>query len=228
MMIKRVSFLLSAGFVCAGLSTSAQATTTLSGTVAVDNAFFAYLSPTPGTLGAAPGSFGTLIASGSGWNPTVSFSGAPLNAGVNYLNIEVINTPGSFPTNPGGLIASFTYGGQTLLTNTTQWTAIYNDANGTIAAQNWVPTGSGAVKSLGLNGVAPWNTIPGVGSSAEWIDAASNGLNTSACENFGCTVDFSAVINVASAPGPNPGAGLAGLAALLLAAGYAKARAFRA
>lgn len=175
--------------------------TAITGGLTADNAFLAYIS-TGNT------SLGTLVAQGNDWGTTFSFSNFVLTPGQTYyLQIEAINYGG-----PGAFIGQFTLndsgfqfanGTQALLTDTTHWLAIYNDSNSDpSASQSWV-TPTGGVTSAGTNGVGPWGTRSGIGASADWIDAASNGL--SSCQY--CTVDFSTPIT-SNSPGsgvPEPG-----------------------
>lgn len=181
---------------------------TISGKFNVDNAFFAYLSTNNTSLG-------TLVASGNNWGTTYTFSNFALTAGQTYyLQVEAINEGG-----PGGFLGQFTLsdtafhfanGSQTLLTETTDWLASYNDSNSNEISQPWV-TPTGAVIDEGANGVSPWGVQSGVSASAHWIDAATNGLGV--CGN--CTVDFSATILSSVAPTPEPGTlGLLGSALL--------------
>jgi MSHA biogenesis protein MshQ len=167
-----------------GLGAAAQATT-ISGELTADNAFFAFIGTSDTTLG-------TQIASGNSWPSTFSFSNAALTPGVtNYLQIEVINYG-----DEAGLIGTFTLSGtgfsfanglQTLDTDTTHWTASYNDRNSNPSSlQAWV-TPTGGVISFGANGAAPWGTKAGIDPAADWIwpnDPSSSGP----C-GF-CTVDF--------------------------------------
>ena len=175
----------------AGLSISAASATTISGSLTADNAFFAYISTDNSMLG-------TLIASGNNWPTTFNISAAALTPGVtNYLQIEVINYGLQ-----GGFIGDFTLsntsfhfanGTQSLSTDTTDWSGIYNSSNNMVVAQPWVqPTGG--VVSFGANGVAPWGTRPGISATADWIwpNDANSLPNGIACAN--CTVDLSTVI----------------------------------
>jgi len=191
-----------AGVVALGLlagASPASAQTVLGGNITADNAFYAYLSTSPTTLG-------TLIASGNNWLSTFSLPSTALAPGTTYyLNIEAINYGLE-----GGLIGDFTLsntqgsfsnGGQELLTNTANWTGSYNNANSNPAlAQPWV-TPTGTVFSEGANGVSPWGNVTGVGATAQWIWAtdglsAPGGLNQGGvCPN--CTVDFSTTITTA-------------------------------
>lgn len=173
--------------------------TTITANLTADNAFFAYISTSNSTLG-------TLVANGNDWGTTFNFSNVPLNPGQTYfIQIEGINYGG-----PGAVIGDFTLsdagfhfanGTQNLVTETTDWSAIFNDSNSDPSTpQPWV-TPTGAVISEGFNGVGPWGFRSGIGPAAEWIDGATNGL--SICSS--CTVDFSAVITPNSGAVPEPG-----------------------
>ncbi len=187
---------LSTGLIISGLAAlcvvGARATT-VSGALTTDNAFFAYVSASDSIVG-------SLVAQGNNWGNTFTFSNFALTPGQTYyLHIEAINYGG-----PGAFIGQFTLsdtgfhfsnGSQTLLTDTTHWTEIYNDSNNNPNNQQpWVTPTDGVI-SLGANGVGPWGTRSGISNSALWIDGSTNGL--SICGN--CTVDFSAPIFSASA-----------------------------
>jgi hypothetical protein len=75
--------------------------TTLSGDLTADNAFFAYISTSPSSLG-------TPLTSGipANWVTAYNFTSNPLANQTYYLNIEAINAGG-----PGGFIGSFTLTG---------------------------------------------------------------------------------------------------------------------
>jgi hypothetical protein len=166
-----------------GLGAAAQATT-ISGDLTADNAFFAFIGTSDSTLG-------TQVASGNSWPTTFTFSNALTPGVTNYLQIEAINYGG-----PAGFIGTFTLsdtgfsfanGLQTLSTDTTDWTASYNDGNsGPSSPQSWVTPTGGAI-SFGVNGVGPWGTKTDIDPAADWIwpsDVPSSGP----CGN--CTVDF--------------------------------------
>jgi hypothetical protein len=158
---------------------------TLSGDLTADNAFFAYISTSSSSLG-------TLLTNGNALGTTFNFTSNPLANQTYYLNIEAINYGG-----PGGFIGSFTLtgpnfqfadGGQTLSTDTTNWSGTYNNGNSDpTASQSWVtPTGGVAQMTY------PWGTPSVIASGALWIwpsDSSSAGLS---CGN--CTVDLQTVI----------------------------------
>jgi len=173
--------------------------TSISGDLTADNAFFAYISTNNAVLG-------TLVAEGNNWGTTSTFSNFILTPGQTYyLQVEAINYGG-----PGALIGQFDLSGagfqfangsQALLTDATNWLAIYNDANSAPNAQQpWV-TPTGSVYSVATNGVGPWGTVSGIAGNADWIDATTLGLSD--CEN--CTVDFSTPITSNSSAAPEPG-----------------------
>lgn len=177
--------------------------TTLGGSLTTDDAGYVYLSTSRSSLG-------TLIATEStGWTTPVSFSNVGLAPGQTYyLNIELINEGG-----PGGALgqfslnntgASFSNGTQSLLTNTSDWVGGYNGSVGSVASYSvaprpWVQPLS-STTSFGFNGVAPWHTIAGISSSAQWIwSADSQSLPTSGTPCTYCMIDLSSTpITVAS------------------------------
>jgi hypothetical protein len=173
--------------------------TSISGALTADNAFFAYISTDNAVLG-------TLVAQGNDWGATSTFSNFILTPGQTYyLQVEAINYGG-----PGDLIGQFNLsdtgfqfanGSQSILTDATNWLAIYNNANSNPNAQQpWV-TPTGSVFSVGTNGVGPWGTRSGIDGNADWIDATTLGLSD--CQN--CTVDFSTTITSDSSAAPEPG-----------------------
>jgi hypothetical protein len=158
---------------------------TLSGDLTADNAFFAYISTSPSSLG-------TPLTNGNALGTDFNFTSNPLANQTYYLNIEAINYGG-----PGGFIGSFTLtgpnfqfanGGQTLSTDTTNWSGTYNNGNSDPAAsQSWVtPTGGVAQMTY------PWGTPGVIAPGALWIwpsDSSSAGLSCGIC-----TVDLQTVI----------------------------------
>jgi hypothetical protein len=181
----------------AALTASQAQATTLSGDLTVDNAFFAYLSTSPSTLG-------TPLTSGNSWPTTFSFTSGNLANETYYLNIEAINYGG-----PGAFIGTFTLsdtgfefanGSQTLSTDTADWLGIFNSTNSAVSPQPWLmPTGG--VYSEGANGVGPWGTASQISASAVWI-WPNDVLSANGCQNLNggfCTVDFSTPIFSTSA-----------------------------
>jgi hypothetical protein len=170
-------------------ASGANANAILSGTMTVDNAFFAYVSNDNTTRG-------TLIGQGTDWTASYNVLSSTLTAGTWYLHIEAIDQGGPagfsgvFNLNGTGLFAN---GTQTLTTdpaNLSYWTGLYNNANGTNTEQAWVvPTGT-----VYQDTSYPWGNRAG---TANWT-WASDALSTpggSQCSN--CTVDFSAQFTVA-------------------------------
>jgi hypothetical protein len=90
----------------------------------------------------------------------------------------------------------FANGTQSLLTDTSHWSAIYNNSNNTFAVQSWVmPTGGGVI-SFGSNvvGAPTWGQRPGIDPLAQfiWSNDTLADPNGACGTNFqGCTVDFS-------------------------------------
>jgi hypothetical protein len=169
----------------AALAASHAHAATLSGDLTADNAFFAYISTSPSSLG-------TPLTNGNALGTDFNFTSNPLANQTYYLNIEAINYGG-----PGGFIGSFTLtgpnfqfanGGQTLSTDTTNWSGTYNNGNSDYtASQSWVtPTGGVAQMTY------PWSTPGAIASGALWIwpsDSSSAGLSCGYC-----TVDLQTVI----------------------------------
>jgi MSHA biogenesis protein MshQ len=195
----RVPIVLALSGLAAILCVQCANASSLSGDLTADNAFYAYIS-TDNTV------LGTLVAQGGNWGATSTFSNFILTPGQTYyLQVEAINYGG-----PGALIGQFDLsdtgfqfanGSQTMLTDTTDWLAVYNNANSDPNAQQpWV-TPTGSVYSLGTNGVGPWGTVSGIDGNADWIDATVLGLSD--CQF--CTVDFSTPITSDSSTAPEPG-----------------------
>jgi hypothetical protein len=171
----------------------AQATT-LTGNMTADNAFFAFISTSPNSLG-------TQIGSGPNWYDSYALSSTQLTPGVtNYLNIEAINQGG-----PGGLSfvlslsdAGFHFGNgsQSLNTDPSElnfWSGSYNNTNSAYAPTTWLRATGSVVQDTGYG----WGNVVG---TANWADASVNGLN--ACGN--CTVDFTVAITpVSGVPEPS-------------------------
>lgn len=162
----------------------ADADTSLSGTMTVDNGFFAYVSTDPSTLG-------TLIGSGNSWPSAFSVSSSTLGPGTYYLQIEGINEGG--PASFSGIFSlsgngQFGNGTQTLTTdpsNLSYWLGDYNSSNSSFAAQPWVVPTGGVLQATSF----PWGNIVG---TANWIwpsDALSSPGGASGPCGL-CTVDF--------------------------------------
>ena len=159
---------------------------TLSGDATADNAFYVYLSTSPSTLG-------TLLSNGNDLTTAPSFSAFLTSNQTYYLNVEAINYGG-----PGGFIGSFTLtgpnfqfanGGQTLSTDTTNWSGTYNNDNSNpTLSQSWV-TPTGGVAQM----IYPWTTPGVIASSALWIWPSDSTISAGlSCGN--CTVDLQTVI----------------------------------
>lgn len=141
--------------------------TTLSGSLAADNAFYAYLSTSPTSLGTlVAGNGSDPCCSAFYWENVYPITPQTLAPGTTYyLQVDVNNWGG-----PGGLLGSFDLsdssfefqnGTQSLITDTTNWTYSYT---GFDAAPLMTPNAS-----QGQNGVGPWGFHPGISSGAYWI-----------------------------------------------------------
>jgi hypothetical protein len=194
----KLNAILSSLAILAATSAVAQSTT-LTGEMTADNAFFAYLGTSPSTLG-------LLVASGNNWPGSFVLTPTGLAPGVtNYLNIEAINYGG-----PGGFSAvlnlsdagfQFASGSQTLTTdpsNLAYWLGGYNSSNSAVAPQPWVQPAGGVLQDLSYS----WGNITG---TPNWIwpsdpSSSSNQFNTCGY----CTVDFSvAITSVGGVPEPS-------------------------
>lgn len=153
-MLKRICFILGLSLSCA---TGASATT-MSGILTADDAFNAYLSSSDSVLG-------TQIASSTYWGSPGSFSSVNLTPGTTYyLHVDARDLYGP----PSGFLGSlslagtgftFSNGGQTLATNTTDWKVSLTGFGANYVA----PTGGG------VNGVSPWGTFSSIAPGAQWI-----------------------------------------------------------
>jgi hypothetical protein len=207
------------------LPTGAAHATAITGYLAGDNAFFAYISTDDsvrGTLLSAQG----MVPGQPRENYFQGFSlSSALTAGVtNYLHIEVINSGGpnmligAFSLSDSGF--NFANGSQTLVTDTVNWTGAVNNANSDINAQQpWTAAPTLSPTSFGPFGVYPWGNAFSasfqaqiVGSGAQFIGFYTG--ESVSCDN-GCTMNFSTAItpNGVPAPGALPllWLGLAGL-----------------
>ncbi|MGC9223772.1 MAG: PEP-CTERM sorting domain-containing protein [Terracidiphilus sp.] len=191
----------------------------ISGTLTVDNGFYAYLS-TSAT------SQGTLLTKANNWRTPVSFSNIALTPGVTYyLQIAAFNQGyvggvlGSFSLS--GTSFAFENGAQRLDTNTADWTYSYATANtanypGPDVASGW---GSSALTpgGYGTNGVSPWGTIAGIDSSAQWLWDKQNA-------QYGNSSQPQLLFETALIPTPEPGSMLLYGSGLLIMAGMGRRR----
>jgi hypothetical protein len=138
------------------VASSASAQVTLNATMTADNAFTAFISSDPTAAG-------TSFLSGNNWPQTFTGSVILPGAGTYYLNITAqdFGAPmmliGLFTLDDASAV--FQNGQQSLVTNSTDWTASstgYADAGVTPA-------------NLGPNGTGPWGTFPAIGSDARFI-----------------------------------------------------------
>jgi hypothetical protein len=179
------------------LASGAAQATVLMGHLTVDNGYFAYISTSDSTLG-------TLVSSGTYWPTANTFSTVLPAATTLYLHIEAMNQGviagvlGDFSLIGSGY--EFANGAQTLTTETTDWTGIYNDKNSDFTPQPWVvPTGG--VVSYGPNVKAgPWHHNAGISSTADWIWPTGATKSGVAC--LKCTVDLSTPIFATAVPEP--------------------------
>ncbi|MDX5469699.1 MAG: hypothetical protein LPK45_07675, partial [Bacteroidota bacterium] len=153
----------------------------LSGNLTCDNAFVAYISTSPSSLG-------TQIGSGNNWGSTYSLSNQTLVAGNDYyLNIMATDW-GSIEALIGtfNVTGSFVFanGQQNMSTNPSYWTA-YNSWGGSAISPI----------ALGTNGMSPWGYRYGIASNAQWI--WRNPYNTAGGETvyFSTKISFNGVIN---------------------------------
>ncbi|WP_262965966.1 PEP-CTERM sorting domain-containing protein [Methylobacter psychrophilus] len=161
----------------------AQASTTLTSNINVDNTFNEYISSSATDLTSA-----TLIQSGQDW-PTTYSSANIITGATQYLIIEAVNQGG-----PGGFLGSFSLSGsgyqfangtQSLLTGDSVWSQ-----SSTI---NGIYT---AATNEGLNGVSPWGYRSANNPNAQWIwNYYSNNSG-----DFN-TVYFSTAISAVPVPG---------------------------
>jgi hypothetical protein len=193
--------IVSAAFASGG---AASAAANLSGSIAADNTFTAW-------LGTSATSLGTQVASGNSFTTATNFSGAALTAGVtNYLNFEVNNVfdLATLTAGPGGLsfVLNLTGTGFIFANGTTTFSStaanvgyVKASLNTTFLTLGWTPaTGAAQV----VTNYAYGNVV----GTNSWIDAATNGLNSTNCMAAGCTVDFTVAITqgTPTAPVPEP------------------------
>ncbi len=154
---------------------------TLTLTVTADNAYALYLSTDNSVLGTQFAN--TYGGPASQWATDTTYT-VNLIAPVYYLHVVGSNyttdnglwgtsgTPNGTGGNPDGFLGQFSLGGTnyvfgngtaSLVTNTTNWTAIAAPNN-----SSWT-TPISAAQSYGQNGVAPWGTIGNISPSAYWI-----------------------------------------------------------
>jgi hypothetical protein len=191
--MKLIKVLVSLGVVAASISvaTVANASTSLSGAMTADNAFFAF-------LGTDATSLGTQIRSGNNWGQAFALTSTALTPGVtNYLNIEAINYGGpgglNFVLNLSNTGFQFANGGQVLTTDSSNlgsFTGTYNNANYGVAVQPWVTATGAVIQDTGYG----WGNVAG---TSNWADASTNGLNVCGY----CTVDFTVAITPGSVSG---------------------------
>ena len=156
----------------------------LSGNTTADNAFFAYVSTDPATLG-------TLIGSGNNWPSSFAVASSSLGPGTYYLQVEAINYGG-----PGGYSAVLNLSGDGLFANGTQtlttdpanlafWLGGFNSTNSDVVAQPWVEPAGSVLQATSFS----WGNIVG---TPNWIwpsdSQSSPGGASGPCEF--CTVDF--------------------------------------
>jgi hypothetical protein len=188
------------GLIC--VAEAGQATT-INGLLSVDNAFIAYISTSDSTLG-------TQVATGHDYSAVFGVPATTLTPGVtNYLHIEAFNlaVDGNGPAMFVGQFSlsdtqfKFANGTQSLLTNTTDWSAGLNSTNNIFTQQPWVTPGSGGLISFATNAVGTGTWGPpraGIDPTAQfiWSTESSADVRDSfvGCYVNGCTVDFSTPI----------------------------------
>ncbi|MFN0066406.1 MAG: hypothetical protein ACKVYV_02110 [Limisphaerales bacterium] len=133
-----------------------------------------------------------------------------------------------------GWLGEFTLPGGTLLSNTTGWEYVAGSTAdpgsgsladlqvaANIAGASWLPLT--AADDAGANGVAPWGIIPGISTSARWLDNGGNAVNNDVYRIFRAPAFRQSDL---VAPVPEP-ATVAGGLALTALAGLAGWRRFR-
>jgi hypothetical protein len=173
--------------------------------ISVDNGFWAYLSTTNNTDG-------TVFSSANNWYTATSGSVTLGSLDQYYLHIAAYDQGGV-----AGMLGSFSLAGSgyhfangstSLLTGSSLITANTTGASGAYTATT----------SYGANGVAPWGTMAGISSSAQWIWSGNNDVNEKSYFSI-------AILKDAPANVPEPGSlGLLGLGLLALTRVATKAR----
>jgi hypothetical protein len=173
--------------------------------ISVDNGFWAYLSTTNNTDG-------TVFSSANNWYAVTSGSVTLGSLDQYYLHIAaydqggVAGMLGSFSLADSGY--HFANGSTSLLTGSSLITANTTGASGAYSATT----------SYGANGVAPWGSMAGISSSAQWIWSGNNNVNDKSYFSI-------AILKDAPANVPEPGSlGLLGLGLLALTHVATKAR----
>src|SRR6185312_3178651 len=199
---------------------------TLTMTVTADNAYALYLSTDDATLGTAIPGANNYGGPAGQWSTATTYT-VDLTAPVYFLHVVGSNytpenglwpnpgTPNGSGDNPDAFIGhlsvsgagNYTFGNglASLDTNAANWI-------GTPALDNtsWT-TPTAPVQSYGTNGIAPWGTVSGIPSTAQWI--WSNPDNT-------LYADLSTAITASSsAPGQAPLPAALPLFATVLGAG---------
>jgi hypothetical protein len=182
---------------CLLVVASAVSATTLSGALTVDNGFNLYLSTSPNQIG-------TWINTGDNWQTAYPFSGPALTPGTTYyLQVDATNrADGSGSTYQwGAFLGNFTLsdslfqfanGGQSLNTNTTDWTYAYTGFD----AATLQPAGY-ALNGGGIWGSNMGHPVSGIDTNAQWIWDAN-------AYNYGPELYFEAEITPVGSPVPEP------------------------
>ncbi|WP_155931186.1 hypothetical protein [Methylomonas sp. 11b] len=151
-------------FIAIFASNSVLASTILSGTMTVDDAFSVYVST-------SESSQGEFLISGDYWPITRSFNFALEPSQTYYLHVVAQDVYGS----PSGFLGSFNLsdsthtfsnGTQSLSTNSNNW---FVNTTG-FGAPYFSPTAFDSQTAL-----STWGTLPGIDQSADWIWSGSYG-----------------------------------------------------
>lgn len=159
------------------VSSAASAQVTLNASMTADNAFTAFISTDPSVPGDS-------FLSGNTWQMTSTGSTVLPTAGTYYLHVTAqdFGPPmmliGLFTLDDAS--ATFQNGGQSLVTNTTDWT---------VSATGFADPGV-APADIGPNGTSPWGNFPAMGPDAHFIWHP----------NLPSTAFFTTVITVVPAP----------------------------